>query len=194
MKRATVKQERNEEGVDKKLEKKLKNFIKNHNPQVIKNRSEYSNQDSVIERRQALNRGRRKCATTSMNLFRNLKLKDESGNSYYIIHNKPIREKTDGNSEIIQCDKKGNIESYKLEKGWTEMDLLNINLDVIFPSTDNKEELVEYVSRLLDGDEKIENIIKRKKKIVDAELDEADCYWKNFSEEEKQKFLDQIKP
>ena len=174
---------------NKKLEKRLKNFIKNHNPSVIKNRTEYSSQQSVIDRRKELNKFRRICASTVMNLLRNNKLTDGKGNTYYIQYNKLIRENGD-NKEIIKCDKKGKIDSYKF---MDEMDLLNIDLSQIFPPNDNKEELHNVLSRLLEGDETIENIIKKKKKIIDTELEDKDCYWKTFTDEQKQEFLNQIK-
>jgi len=179
-----------ESQLDKKLEKKLRNYIKNNNPVVIKNRNEYSNQYEVIKRRKELNKHRRMCATTVMNLLRNQKLTDQRGNFYSIMHNKLIRENTDGSiKEIIKCDKKGKIESYKFKD---EIDLATCDLNNIFPGQDNKEELHEVLSRLLEGDEEIENLIKKKKKIVDAELEEKDYYWKTFNDEQKKDFLEKI--
>jgi len=178
------------DNLNKKLEKRIKNYIKNHDPEVIKNRINYSNQETVIERRKQLNRHRRICASTVMNLLRNQKLNDGRGNYYSIMHNKLIKENTDGTiKEIIKCDKKGKIDSFKFTD---EIDLLNLDLNIIFPSNDNKEELHSAISRLLNGDEEVEQIIKKKKKIVDTVLEEKDCYWKKFNDEEKEEFLEQI--
>lgn len=170
--------------------KQLKNFVKNHAPNTIAKRHEYAKDDSVQKRRKDLNYVRRKGASTSMNILRNIKLYDVKGNEYYIIHNRVIREK-DGQKEILYCDKRGVVTGYPFKD---EIELLSLNLDSIFPKTNNQKELHEALKKLLDGDKNIEELIKKKKSIVHTEMDDQECYWKNMDAEEKEKLLNLLKP
>jgi len=176
----------------------VKKFIKNNDPENIKKRKFYSQKPDVREHRKKLNSKRRLIQSTLIPLIiNNGGLLDKFGNSYEIINNYLVKKNTvpgvenqeNPNNVIVYNRKTKSFISFPFKK---DEDLMDPEFNINLPKEDNSK-LICAVKDLLEGkNQEIEEFVKSKKVLTQAEMQPEECYWKKLSSEEQMKLLKKI--
>jgi hypothetical protein len=150
---------------ERQPEVKLKRWVKNHDPEYIKKRTEYSNMPIVKDRRKALNRRRRQLCSTLIALMRKRRLQDSKGNRYKILNGRLIK----NDNKLLKADKHGDLVAFDFQN---ELELLEDKFDR--PLVPKEEiEFLQLLDRYQKGDEEVIAMINRKRKTL-AELTQHD--------------------
>jgi hypothetical protein len=172
---------------DKQVNTKTKMWLKHHSKDYLEERKKYAEDPDVKERRNILSRSRRAGSSAAVNTFKKFgPLTDSHGNSYEWRQGRVCKNK----KEVVRRGKNGVI--YYMPYS-DEDDLKDPKYDAPI-ITDEDKKLYQTVKKLFDGDESIEQIVKQTKIVVAKELSDEDCFWKNLSQEEKEKILRKLKP
>lgn len=170
-----------------RINSKTKTWIKHHDPAYIAERKKYAADPEIKERRNKLSRMRRAGSAAAVSCFKKFgPLTDAQGNTYQWIHGRVCKNK----KEVVRRARNGVIHYLPYSE---EDDLKNAKYDAPIITEEDKK-LYQAVKKLFEGDENIENVVKRTKVVVDKQLTDEDCFWKNLSETQKNKILEKLKP
>lgn len=170
-----------------KINAKTKQWIKHHDPAYIKERKKYAADPAIKDRRNVLSRRRRASSAAAVSILKKYgPLTDPSGNSYHWGNGCVCKNK----KEVVRRARNGVMHFLPYED---EDELKNPKYDSPI-ITDEDKKLYQAVKKLFEGDESIENVIKKTKIVVAKELTDEDCFWKSLNESQKSKILEKLKP
>lgn len=170
-----------------RVNSKTKQWIKHHDPNYIEERKKYASDPKIKARRNELSRMRRASSASAVAILKKFgPLKDKDDNVYELINGRLCKNK----KEVIRRARNGVIHYIPYEE---EEELKNPKFDAPIVTEEDKK-LYQAVKKLFEGDESIENIVKKTKIVVAKELKDEDCFWKNITDDQREKILKKLKP
>jgi len=157
-----------------KVNTKTKAWLKHHDPSYLEERKKYASDPDTKARRNILSRSRRAGSAAAVVTFKKFgPLTDPQGNTYQWNQGRVCK----NNKEVVRRARNGMIHFLP----YTDVeDLKNSKFDAPIITEEDKK-LYQTVKKLFEGDESIENIVKKTKIVVARELKDEDCFWKSLS-------------
>lgn len=169
------------------MESKVKSWIKRNDPDYIAKMKELSKREDIKKKRNEAGRIRRAGHSATHAVFKLYSpLTDKEGNTY--VWNDKYKRLLKNSNEVVRRARNGTLHFMPYE---TESDLENPKYDEPIFTVDEK--LCDNVEKLLNGDPELNQKMKKRKFVVERELDDSDCFWKKLTRDEKHKLLKKLK-
>jgi hypothetical protein len=176
-----------ERTITDKINTKTKTWLKHHDPEYIKERKKYAADPVIKARRNILSRRRRASSAAAVCTLKKFgPLTDPQGNTYQWTNGCVCKNK----KEVVRRARNGVIHFLPYEN---EEELKDTKFDAPIITEEDKK-LYQSVKKLFEGDESIESVVKKTKKVIIKELTDEDCFWKSLDETQKSKILEKLKP
>lgn len=170
------------------VETKVRTWLKRHDPAYVEKMKALSKDEKNKQKRNIAGKVRRAGHAATHAVFKKKSpLRDNEGNVYswndsykrLLMNDKyVVRRARNGSIHLMAYENEEDLDDNKYE-------------DPIL--SDNDVKVYEHVEKLLNGDEDLDKKMRTRKFVVERELTDDDCYWRNLSSEEKRELIKKLK-